>query len=121
MIEPTKYEPDIAIPPGETIKEMMDEREWSEWELADRMRVPVYVVKEIIQGKRAIVPGWAAALERVFAMPESFWLNLEKNYRLALARLGEPEIAFTYDIPASIDREPTNYSHARDQYGPAKS
>ena len=90
-IEPTEYKPDYAVPPGETIKELLDERGMSRLSLAERMRCPTSVVEEIVRGERAISAENADGLSRVFAVPASFWLNLEKNYRLALVRLGKAD------------------------------
>ena len=90
-IAPTEYMPDVAIPPGATIREMLGSLGMTQAELAERMGRPPTKVNEIIQGKKAVTVDTAIALERVLAYPADFWLNLEKNYRLTLARLQEAE------------------------------
>ncbi len=87
------YEPDplLAIPPGETLQEMLEERGMSQTELALRMGRPVKTINEIIRGKTAITAETALQLERVFTVPVQLWLNLEQSYREALARQVEDE------------------------------
>lgn len=90
-IAPAEYTPDVAIPPGETIRETLGALGMSQAELAERMGRPPTKINEIIQGRRAITVDTAIALERVLTLPANFWLNLEKNFRLTLARLKEAE------------------------------
>ena len=47
---------------------------------------------QVIEGKRAITPQLAERLEPVLLHPAEFWLNLERNYRLTLARLGGEKV-----------------------------
>jgi addiction module HigA family antidote len=55
-------------------------------DLAARMGRPLKTINEIIKGKAAITADTALQLERVLGTPASFWVNLERNYREALAR-----------------------------------
>lgn len=86
---PAKYMPDVAIPPGDTIQEMLESIGMTQAELAQRIGRSPTKLNEIIRGKKAITVNTAIALSRVMPYPEDFWLNLEKNYRLTLARLQE--------------------------------
>jgi len=88
-IAPTDYTPDVAIPPGATIKETLNAMGMTQAELAERLARPASRLNQIIQGKRAITVDTARSLERVLPYPADFWLNLERNYRLTLARLEE--------------------------------
>lgn len=83
-----EYRPDVAIPPGETIAEMLQELGMSRAELAGRIDWPLNEVNEIINGKRAITPETARKLELVLGLPAQFWMSLETNYRSALMRPG---------------------------------
>ena len=88
-VAPAKYMPDVAIPPGATIRETLSSLGMTQADLAKRMGRPATKVNEIIQGKLAITVDTAIGLERVLKLPADFWLNLEKNFRLTHARLSE--------------------------------
>ena len=85
------YRPDRVTPPGETLKESIEALGMTQAELARRMGRPLKTINEIINGKAAIMSDTALQLERVLGIPASFWMNLERNYRLTSARLAEAE------------------------------
>ena len=82
---------DLPIPPGETLADEIAARDMSQTELAARMERPVQVVNEIVRGKKAITDHTALGLEKVLGIPATFWVNLEQEYRMTLARLRERE------------------------------
>jgi addiction module HigA family antidote len=86
-----KFNPDYAIAPGETVKEMLEYHCMSQADLVKRTGRPAKTVNEIINGKTAITPETAIQFEKVLGQPASFWLNLESNYREQIARLKEAE------------------------------
>jgi HTH-type transcriptional regulator / antitoxin HigA len=81
-----QYRPSTVTPPGDTIAELLEERELRQTELATRMGVTPKFVNELIGGKATIAPGTALALERALDVPADFWLAREAKYRGALAR-----------------------------------
>src|SRR5437016_839906 len=85
------YSPDYAVPPGDTLLEVMESLGITQAELAERTGRPTKTINEIIKGKAAITPETALQLERVLGVPASLWNNLEQNYRTALARAAERE------------------------------
>lgn len=85
------YEPDYAVPPGETLSEAIEAIGMTQADLAARTGRTMKTINEIIKGKAPIRPETALQLERVLGTPASFWNNRERNYREALARLGENE------------------------------
>lgn len=85
------YEPDYVSPPGETLEEILEEREMTQAELALRLGYSKKTVNEIIQGKSALTSEVALALERVLGTPASFWNRAEQLYRDYLARVNEIE------------------------------
>src|SRR5947207_12524772 len=103
------YSPDYAVPPGDTLLEVIESLGITQAELAERTGRPTKTINEIIKGKAAITPETALQLERVLGVPASFWNNLEQNYRTALARAAERErlerqIKWLQDIPvAALD------------------
>jgi len=86
-----QYSPDYAVPPGETLVEVLEKLGMSQAELAERIGRPKKTVNEIVKGKAAITPETALQLERAFRIPASFWNNLQRNYDAAVARLEERE------------------------------
>lgn len=84
-----RYMPDYAVPPGVTLIELLDSLGMSQRELAARSGRPVKTINEIVKGKAAITPVTALMFEKILRVPASFWNNLERNYRDALARLDE--------------------------------
>ncbi len=78
-------------PPGETLREMLDERSMSQVELAQRMGRPVKTINEIINGKAAITSETAVELEVVLGASAEFWTAREAAYRNALARAEQSE------------------------------
>src|SRR5271167_751549 len=75
--------PAEVFPPGEVIKEELEERGWNQVELADIMGRPPRVVSEIISGKRAITPETAKGLAAAFGTSATLWMNLEGGYQLS--------------------------------------
>ena len=86
-IVPAPYQPDVAIPPGDTIREMLVAKSMPQAELAQRMGRPANKLNEIVKGKRQITADTALELGLALGLPASFWLNLEKNFQLTKARL----------------------------------
>ncbi len=76
----------ILILPGETLVELLEEKGMTQLELAKRMGRPHKTINEIIKGKASITSETAIQLESVFSVPASFWMNLESNYQISLAR-----------------------------------
>ena len=84
-----EFNPDYAVPPGETLLETIRALELTQKELALRMGRPVKTINEIIKGVAAITAETSLQLEKVTGVPASFWNNAEANYRGRLARLKE--------------------------------
>lgn len=83
------YTPSEVSPPGETLRELLDERGISQAELALRMGRPRKTISEIINGKAAITHETALQLELVLGAPADFWNSRERLYRAYLASLDE--------------------------------
>lgn len=71
----------IAIPPGSTIEEQLEERGMSRQEFASRMDMPENNISRLISGEIQITPEVACRLEAVLGLSASFWSNLEAIYR----------------------------------------
>jgi HTH-type transcriptional regulator / antitoxin HigA len=71
---------DLIIHPGETIKELLEEKEMTQEELAIRTGYSAKHVSEVLSGKKNISSNFANSLEYVFDIPTEFWINLQGNY-----------------------------------------
>jgi HTH-type transcriptional regulator/antitoxin HigA len=89
---------DLPIPPGEYLAEVLEERGFSQKELADRMGRPAQAICEIIKGEKAITPETALQLERTLGVPAYIWTGLENDYRIIKARQSE-NVAIENEIP----------------------
>lgn len=88
MNEPNvPFTPDWALPPGESILDLAEERGWTQAELAQRLGYSEKHVSQLINGKVPITVDAAQRLERVVGSTMEFWLNLEANYQRHEARL----------------------------------
>ena len=76
----------VAIPPGELLEEEIQARGMTQRDLARQCGRPPQAINEIVRGKKRITAETALAFERVLGTPASFWMNLESNYQLVLAR-----------------------------------
>lgn len=71
--------------PGEVVKEELDERGWSQRDLASIMGVQPSVVSGIIKGTKAISLDLARNLSAAFGQSVQFWINMDTAYRLKLS------------------------------------
>lgn len=85
------FRPDWVSPPGETILDLIEEREWSQAELAQRLGYTTKHLNQLIKGKAALTEDAALRLERVLGSTANFWLNREAKYREHLARIEAQE------------------------------
>jgi len=75
------------VHPGEVLKgEFLDEIGVSAYALAKALCVPANRVTAIINGERGITAETALRLARFFGTTDCFWMNLQSNYDLAIAR-----------------------------------
>lgn len=71
----------IAIPPGASIREQMENKMMTEKELAIKMNMTNEELKKLLSGNMEITTGIAKKLEEVLGVPASFWNRLEAIYR----------------------------------------
>lgn len=98
------------VHPGVYIKEEMEERGWSQRDLAFILGCSEQVINPILNGKRGISPEMAKALGEAFDVPAEFFANLQQAYDLAQARTPDPSVAVrrrmqsTYPVREMIKR-----------------
>ena len=81
----------MAFPPGVVIREELEERGWTQQQLADRMGRPLQIVNMIVNGHKAITAETALQLEQAFGVQASFWLNFENEWQLYKVRQKKKE------------------------------
>ncbi len=87
--------------PGDLIKEELEERGWTQEDLAEILGRTTAGVNEIITGKRGITVDTAKGLGEALGTGAQFWLNMESAYRLSLERTRPESVsrkAFLYEI-----------------------
>lgn len=87
------HDPRSVLHPGETVTEYLDVHGWSQSELARRTDLTAKTISEICNAKAPISPPTALAFEKVLGRPAHFWLNLQRRYDEAQARVMESERA----------------------------
>ena len=75
-----------AYPPGELIREEMEARGWSQQDLANVMGTSQVTVCQLLSAKRSVTLETAQALAAAFGTSAELWLNLDAQYRLAIAK-----------------------------------
>lgn len=87
----------IAMPPGVTIKEQLNDRGMSQKEFAARMDMSEKHISKLINGDVQLRPETAVRLEMVLGVPAKFWSNLEAIYREKVVK-AEAENAMDADV-----------------------
>lgn len=82
------HSPAEVFPPGEFIKDELEERGWLQADFADILGVDKRTVSDIVAGKRSITPDMAVRIGAAFGTSPNVWLNLDNAYQLALANRG---------------------------------
>ncbi|MFI4915121.1 MAG: HigA family addiction module antitoxin [Phycisphaerales bacterium JB060] len=80
----TRMPAEVASP-GEHIREELEERGWTQSDLATILGRPLSAINQIINAKKSITPDTARELGEAFGTSAELWLNLESSFRLAQA------------------------------------
>ena len=67
----------IPIPPGETIKELMETKRIGFLEMSERLEISLVDLKSLLNGFNRIDENLASKLEEILGPSQSFWLRLE--------------------------------------------
>jgi addiction module HigA family antidote len=77
----------FAIHPGDILlTEFMEPLNLTVYRLAKELHVPLPRINDVVRGKRAISADTALRLGIYFGLPAQFWLNLQNDYDLRLAK-----------------------------------
>ena len=80
---------DFIIHPGETLAEVLEDREMSQKELAIRTGMTEKHISTVIDGQKNIFSSFAKKLEYALAIETEFWMNLQANYERELLEFEE--------------------------------
>lgn len=87
MSDDQPFEPDWASPPGDTIKDMLEERSMKD--LARKLNLTPEQMDDLMKGALPLTEGIAINLVRNLGGSVQFWRNRESNYRSDLIRLAK--------------------------------
>lgn len=76
------HTPAEAFPPGEYLRDELEERGWTVTGLAEIIGRPVEAVSEILDARKAITPDTARSFSEAFGTSAELWLNLQTAHRL---------------------------------------
>jgi antitoxin HigA-1 len=77
---------DVLLHPGEVLRMEIEAREIKKTDLAEALSLKPGNLSELLQGKRHVSAVLALKLEAVFDISASFWLSVQTDYDLALAK-----------------------------------
>lgn len=80
---------DYIIHPGETLAEVLEDREMTQRELAVRTGMTEKHISTVIHGQKGISAAFARKLEYALGIETSFWMNLQANYERELLEFEE--------------------------------
>ncbi len=82
-----RFEPKWLLPPpGDTIRDILEEKNWTQAKFADRAGYTTKHVSQLVQGKAVITEEAALRLEQVLGGSADFWLSREAKYREDIKR-----------------------------------
>ncbi len=83
--------PAEVFPPGEFIRDELEERRWTQSDLSKIIGRPLPVVNLIISGRKSVTPETAIGLAGAFGTSPEFWLNLETAFQLSKVSVEDQE------------------------------
>jgi len=83
--------PAFPTHPGEVLKDMLEDRGWTQREFAERIGRPIQLISKIINGHSGITAETAIDFANAFEMSPKFWLDLDSRYRLDIEMIKRQE------------------------------
>ena len=87
LLDPSQHTSAEAFPPGEYLRDELDERGWTVARFAEMIGQPVQAVSEILDAKTGITAETAVSISEALGTSAELWLNLETTYRQHQQRL----------------------------------
>ena len=99
MSRDEQFQPDWTSTPGETIMDVLREREISEADFADLMALSVAEADDLFLGRKTVTIGLARRLTEVLGSSVEFWMSRDYQYRRDSRRLQEDEEQWLRRLP----------------------
>lgn len=84
--------PFSATHPGTVILDEIKARGLNQKQIAVELDIHTTILNEIIKGKRALTADLAILFEKIFEIPADYWMRLQSQYEIDLARINEKNI-----------------------------
>lgn len=81
MVENSTFHPNWASPPGDTVADLLEERNLSLREFTKQIGLAVDFINSLLHGNSPITLDIAQRLEQVLGVSATFWMNRESQYR----------------------------------------
>jgi HTH-type transcriptional regulator / antitoxin HigA len=95
------FNPDWVSPPGETIRDVLHERNITIDDFADKMHQSRQETLELLQGQSPITLRTARQLEKVLGASVEFWMSREFRYRERLTGPKEEDNVWVQTLPVA--------------------
>jgi HTH-type transcriptional regulator/antitoxin HigA len=99
----TGLSPELLIHPGETLREVIENRNMNQKELALRTGFSEKQISKVLNGKCPIRSQFAMALETALGIDAMFWLNLQANYDIESSALNQTDTVEAEEIDILLD------------------
>jgi plasmid maintenance system antidote protein VapI len=86
-----EFKPDYAIPPAETLQEILEDREITLQDVKNTTGIPLHLLERIMKAEAKIDEFTSEKLGIYLHIPKDFLYRLEVNYQETLARLKKEE------------------------------
>ena len=86
MASSQDFAPDWTSAPGETIRDVLVDREMSEERFAEEIGYSVAAISDVLQGKSTITLALARDLQRLLGASVEYWMARDFQYREDVAR-----------------------------------
>src|SRR4051812_28857205 len=99
MTSTTHFHPNWASAPGETISDILRERNIPFNKLVDELGESVDRVKELLDGRLPITISLARQLKQTLGASVEFWMARDFEFRQSAARLEEQDRKWLAELP----------------------
>lgn len=93
------FQPNWASAPGDTILDILTERDMTVVEFANRVKEPLENIEDLLQGRTTITLGVARKLEGVLGASVEFWISRDFQYRQSVERLNHTNREWLKELP----------------------
>lgn len=84
--QPEEFTPDWSVHPGVILREVLEEHDIRQSELAERTGLTAKHINQIVSGSIGISPDVAVLLERALDAEAGFWMRAEADYQAHVSR-----------------------------------